>query len=119
MLSIGQASAGYYINLAKDDYYHKGTEPAGIWYGQGAQLLGLSGTVGRQDFLALCAGYNPEEMSEKFVQNAGRENRRAGWDLTFSAPKTVSALWATANEETRQKISAANYSAVLNALDFV
>lgn len=119
MLSIGQASAGYYINLAKDDYYHKGTEPAGIWYGQGAQLLGLSGTVGRQDFLALCAGYNPEEMSEKFVQNAGRENRRAGWDLTFSAPKTVSALWATADEETRQKISAANYSAVLNALDFV
>ena len=119
MLSIGQASAGYYINLAKDDYYHKGTEPAGIWYGAGAEALGLSGTVKRQAFLALCAGFNPEEQTEKFVQNAGRENRRAGWDLTFSAPKTVSALWATADEETRQRISAANYSAVLNALDFV
>ena len=119
MLSIGQATAAYYLNLAKDDYYHKGTEPAGIWYGRGAEVLGLNGTVNRQAFLALCAGYNPDEMTERLVQNAGRENRRAGWDLTFSAPKTVSALWATADEETRKRISAANYSAVLNALDFV
>lgn len=119
MLSIGQATAAYYLNLAKDDYYHKGTEPAGIWYGRGADALGLSGTVNRQAFLGLCAGFSPEEGTEKLVQNAGRENRRAGWDLTFSAPKTVSALWATADETIRQKISAANYSAVLNALDFV
>lgn len=119
MLSIGQASAGYYINLAKDDYYHKGTEPAGLWYGRGAEQLGLSGRVGREDFLTLCDGFNPKEQNEKFVQNAGKENRRAGWDLTFSAPKTVSALWATADEEMRQRISAAHYSAVMNTLDYL
>src|SRR5436853_5164726 len=113
MLSIGKASAGYYINLAKDDYYHRGTEPAGIWYGKGAEAFSLTGTVDRQDFLALCAGYDPHQLPEKLVQNAGRENRRAGWDMTFSAAKTVSALWATADEETRQKISACNYAAVL------
>ncbi len=118
MLSIGKASAGYYINLAKDDYYHRGTEPAGIWYGKGAEAFSLTGTVGRQDFLTLCAGFDPHQLPEKLVQNAGSENRRAGWDLTFSAPKTVSALWATADEENRQKISACNYAAVLNALDY-
>ena len=118
MLSIGKASAGYYINLAKDDYYHRGTEPAGIWYGKGAEAFSLTGTVDRQDFLALCAGYDPHQLPEKLVQNAGRENRRAGWDMTFSAAKTVSALWATADEATRQKISACNYAAVLNVLDY-
>ena len=119
MLSIGGATAGYYINLARDDYYHKGTEPAGLWYGKGADAFGLSGTVDRQKFLALCAGFQPEDLTQRLVQNAGRENRRAGWDLCFSAPKSVSALWALADEETREKISAANYSAVLHALDFV
>lgn len=118
MLSIGKASAAYYINLAKDDYYHRGTEPAGLWYGNGAEAFGLTGTVERQAFLRLCAGFDPNDQTEKLVQNAGRENRRAGWDMTFSAPKTVSALWATADEETRQRISAANYSAVLNVLDY-
>lgn len=119
MLSIGHATAGYYLNLAKDDYYHKGKEPAGLWYGKGADAFGLSGEVNRQDFLALCAGFKPGDLTERLVQNAGRENRRAGWDLTFSAPKRVSAIWATADDETREKISAANYSAVLKALDFV
>jgi Ti-type conjugative transfer relaxase TraA len=119
MLSIGGATAGYYMSLARDDYYHKGTEPAGIWYGKGAEAFGLSGQVDRQTFLALCAGFRPEDLTQRLVQNAGRENRRSGWDLCFSAPKSVSALWALSDDVTREKISAANYSAVLHALDFM
>lgn len=73
MLSIGQASAGYYINLAKDDYYHKGTEPAGLWYGRGAEQLGLSGRVDREDFLTLCEALIQKNKMKNLSRMPGRK----------------------------------------------
>ncbi len=48
MLSIGAMGSGqaaYYMGLAREDYYLQGGEPPGQWQGQGANDLGLLGSV--------------------------------------------------------------------------
>ena len=55
----------------------------------------------------------------KLVQGAARNTRVGGWDLTFSAPKDVSVLYAAADPETRRAILedlAASAKAGLQAL---
>ncbi len=121
MLSIAAISGGqgnYYTRLARDDYYLKGGEPPGAWLGRGAQTLGLSGKVGEKEFKNLLAGLSPDGR-EGLVQNAGAKNRQAAWDLTFSAPKTVSVLWSQAPPEVRRQIEEAQAAAVKEALRYV
>jgi conjugative relaxase-like TrwC/TraI family protein len=117
LLSIGIAQGSYYASLSAEDYYHKGGEPPGVWHGEGAKELGLSGLVDKEEFLKLCDGFALD--GEPFTQNAGKENHRAGWDLTFSAPKSVSVLWSQADEETRHKIQEAQLKAVQKAVDYL
>ncbi len=54
------------------------------------------------------------------MQNAGQYSggraRRAGWDCTFSAPKSVSVLFAASDEQTKQVILAAHHQAVETVL---
>jgi Ti-type conjugative transfer relaxase TraA len=80
-------------------------------------VLGLSGEVQEKDFARLAAGYSPDGTA--LVQNAGDHDRRAGWDLTFSAPKSVSVAWALSDDAQRQKIESAHREAVSKALEFV
>ncbi len=124
MLSISargnaQAAAQYYEHLQTDpagreleDYY--ATESTGIFLGAGAETLGLDGPVSRENFEDLAQGLTP--LGE--VMGAGMDHR-AGWDLTWSAPKSVSILWATADAETREKIEAAHDKAVAAGLEFM
>lgn len=120
MLSI-QAMAGgqgeYYLGLAREDYYLEGGEPPGLWCGQGAKALHLEGKVEREELRKLLSGYSPS--GEKLTQNAGRNTRRPGWDLTFSAPKSVSVLWSQANAEIRRAIQTAHLDAVNGALQYL
>ena len=127
MLSIsarGSAASAeaYYEHLAEqDDYYLKGQEPPGQWQGKGAEALGLSGAVSREDFAAALRGYKPGAEGttpEALVQNAG-DKHMAGWDLTFSAPKSVSVLWALAPEDVQARLATAHDEAVTEALKFV
>ena len=127
MLSIsarGSAASAeaYYEHMAEqDDYYLKGQEPPGQWQGKGAEALGLSGTVSREDFAAALRGYKPGAdgtIPEALVQNAG-DKHMAGWDLTFSAPKSVSVLWALAPEDMQAALAKAHDEAVTEALKFV
>lgn len=46
------------------------------------------------------------------MQNAGNEKRQPGWDLTFSAPKSVSVLWSILPEKMGAEIRAAHLEAV-------
>lgn len=117
MLSIGKAQGSYYVSLAKDDYYTYGGEPKGVWHGQGADRLGFEGKIDKEDFLKLCDGVG--KHGEALTQNALKENRVAGWDLTFSAPKSISTLWSQADFETRLEIQKAHFEAVKKALDYV
>jgi Ti-type conjugative transfer relaxase TraA len=117
VLSIGQAQGSYYASLATEDYYHAGGEPPGVWHGKGLEFFGLSGEVNKDEFLTFCDGFSLD--GEALTQNAGREDHRAGWDLTFSAPKSVSVLWSQADSEMRQELQAAQLEAVKKALDYL
>ena len=78
-------AAGYY---PKDDYYTGDkAEGMGAWAGDGAKALGLTGKVDKDTFETLLDGKLPDGT---VINDA--QNRRAGLDLTFSAPKSVSVL---------------------------
>jgi Ti-type conjugative transfer relaxase TraA len=117
MLSIGAASGGYYASLAQEDYYHAGGEPPGRWHGRGADALELSGQVDKEQFLRLCDGFSP--TGKALTQNAGKEDRRAGYDLCFSAPKSVSVLWALSDEKTRKEIQDAIHEAAKAGVSYL
>lgn len=123
MLSIAEPMRGtgkgnYYLNLAREDYYLEGGEPAGRWFGEGAKLLGFEGQLDQEAFRNLLAGLTPQGDG-RLVQNAGRDNRQSGWDLTFSAPKSVSVFWSQASETTRYQVQQAQQMAVEAALSYL
>lgn len=125
MLSIsplGKAGAAggvsnYYENLAREDYYENGGEPPGRWMGRLADDMGLVGNVKDGQLKAIFEGFHPE-TGEQLAKNAGEEHK-AGWDLAFSAPKSVSTVWAVADQDTRAAIQAAQDEAVKASLAFL
>jgi conjugative relaxase-like TrwC/TraI family protein len=114
MLSIGAASGGqgeYYVNLARPDYYVAGGEPPGRWLGGAARDLRLEGqAVERGAFLSYYSGKSPDGTVG--VMNAGQPDRVPGHDLTFSAPKSVSLMWATGDLRVRYEIETAQRASV-------
>ncbi len=68
--------------------------------GAGAEALGLSGRVSGEQFGALIAGLDPRDPSVRLRASA-RDPKVAALDLTFSAPKSVSVLFAVAPERGR------------------
>jgi conjugative relaxase-like TrwC/TraI family protein len=89
-LSAKQAETYYQEKYSQDDYYTEQHRIAGQWFGRGAKALGLAGEVTPDDFRAVLHGQNPA-TGEMLVLNTKRsDERRAGWDATFNAPKSVS-----------------------------
>ncbi|MGX3202741.1 MobF family relaxase, partial [Klebsiella pneumoniae] len=93
MLSFSQVksagSAGNYYT-DKDNYYVIGSMDE-RWQGKGAELLGLEGKVDKQVFTELLQGKLPDGSDLTRIQD-GVNKHRPGYDLTFSAPKSVSML---------------------------
>src|SRR6516162_239242 len=89
-LSLSQAETYYDEKYVRDDYYSEGRTIAGEWFGKAAATLGLTGTARRADFTAILRGLDPRTGLELVAKAQGRDERRAGWDATFSAPKSVS-----------------------------
>ncbi|MFT6989633.1 MAG: conjugative relaxase-like TrwC/TraI family protein [Paraglaciecola sp.] len=118
MLTISPInSVNYYSDLASSDYYTSGGEPAGKWTGLGARYLSLIGQVDTNDYHHILQGFAPD--GTPLCSNAGQDKRRHGWDLTFSAPKSLSIIWACADKDTRQSIQAAQFKAVQAAVQFL
>lgn len=109
----------YYSELAKEDYYLGSGEPPGVWRGLGAHSLGICDQIIQDhDYQQLMRGFSPS--GEALVQNAGvDQKRRNGWDCTFSAPKSVSLIWAAGDAELRQQIKTAQERAVCQAIQFI
>ncbi|WP_054202958.1 MobF family relaxase [Pseudoalteromonas undina] len=107
----------YYSELAKEDYYLDGGEPNGVWAGKARKLLDLSGEVETEEYINIMHGYSPCKKYE-LCQNSGA-NRRFGWDLTFSSPKSVSVAWARADLSLKADIQKAHFGAVKSALSFL
>lgn len=118
MLSVSSAkNSNYYTDLAREDYYQNGQEPPGHWIGAGAAQLRLKGQVQAGELANLFSGFDPK-TGQKLASNAGQDNHKSGWDMTFSCPKSVSAVWAVNDEQTRQAISLATRLASEKALSY-
>lgn len=92
-----QGAKSYY---STSDYYlagGDGQELAGVWKGQGAERLGLSGMIDRADWDALCDNRNPE--TGKALTPRQKDNRRVGYDFNFHVPKSVSVLYALTRDD--------------------
>ena len=119
-----EAAEKYFdLSLKTSDYY---TKDVGTWGGKGAELLGLNGEVQRKDFVALVNNRWPGTTGERLTARMNKtrledvtdtktrvlkinpetgevekrevSNRRAGYDFTFSVPKSVS-LYLALNED--------------------
>jgi conjugative relaxase-like TrwC/TraI family protein len=93
-------------------YYFRG-QAAGWWVGAGIVTLGLAGQVTRPDLVAVLRGCHPADGSYLPARKPAR--RRAGWDLTLAAPKSVSLLGALAADQATT-VAAAHRSAVVEML---
>ena len=113
-------------------YYAEAGTPPGRWIGSGVASLDRSIRVGdevSEDQLRLLIGQGrhpvtgePLGRPYRTFRDQGEGARRqpvAGYDLTFSVPKSVSVLWAVADTETQAVIAAAHHAAVADVLDFL
>jgi len=92
LTSSAQASSYY----EADDYYAEGGLSPSQWQGQGAEALGLSGDVDREQFRALLEGRIGGQQLGTFRD--GQLEHRPGWDVTLSAPKSVSIMAEVAGD---------------------
>jgi conjugative relaxase-like TrwC/TraI family protein len=118
--SLTGADAGaYYVDPdrhALASYYLDAGEPPGVWLGKQAAELGLVADVDPDAFLSLVNGFSPS--GEKLGRSYNDESVR-GYDITFSAPKSVSTLWALGDEHVVRESLAAHDTAVRAVLEFV
>jgi conjugative relaxase-like TrwC/TraI family protein len=127
-LSAGQAKNYYQkeYTSARENYYSERGEVSGRWSGHLAEEWNLTGEVQTEQYERLCAGQDPHtgeqriraRKSSEAVNNYGEEittsEHRAGWDATFSAPKSASLAALVGNDE---RIRAAHRESVNEALE--
>lgn len=130
---IGKANANYWIEAVAeggDDYYTKPGEAPGQWMGDLAAELGLSGEVDRAEYTALLAGKHPKTgqvlvkrpEARTFTDASGKTRRLEpilGYDIRFSAPKSVSLLWAIGSEDVQATVLRAHDEAIGEALGYL
>lgn len=92
-----QAKRYFRESLSVEDYYSEKAEIPGQWHGKTAEMLGLSGEVGKIDFEKLIDNINPNTNQRLTPRNS--PNRRPLYDCTFSAPKSVSVLLAITGDD--------------------
>ncbi|MCA9195292.1 MAG: relaxase domain-containing protein [Planctomycetales bacterium] len=127
MLSIkaigeSKTEVSYYGALGRgenQDYYSEGGSRPGIFFGPGANALGLIGEVQESVLKNLLEGLSPDGQKRLVQKRAGTIVRRAGFDLTFSLPKSVSVAWVTADRTTREEIDRRAQAALEKTLDVI
>lgn len=93
MLSIYtlKSASDAFTYYQQGDYYTtEGVEGHSFWFGKGAESLNLAGPVDFGIFKELLEGKLPN--GTLMTQTARGEYHRPGYDLTFSAPKSISIL---------------------------
>ena len=120
MLSIGKLGAGqehYYLDKVAEgaeDYYSGEGEAEGYWLGDAAADLGLEGKVDADQLVAMLTGRNPVTGEPLGLKSAPGREPVPGFDLTFSAPKSVSLTWALGGQAAE-----AHRAAVAEALGYL
>jgi conjugative relaxase-like TrwC/TraI family protein len=126
-LAVGQE--GYYLEQAQgrvdratsvgsgvEDYYVQGTEAPGYWLGLGSEHLQIVGEVDREALTRALQGHDPSSGRELVAPHV---RRLPGFDVTFSAPKSVSVLFGLGDESLRRTIRSAHDAAVAEALAYL
>ncbi len=110
-LTSSAQAASYY---EADDYYSEGGVSPSEWQGAGAEALHLSGEVDHDQFRDLLEGKVAGEQLGTFRE--GQLEHRPGWDVTLSAPKSVSIMAEVAGD---RRLIAAHGQAVRTAMAHV
>jgi conjugative relaxase-like TrwC/TraI family protein len=127
-LSAGQARAYHAEEFgnARENYYTEGERIAGEWHGKLAEQWGLRGEVREENFQRLSEGQHPisgeqlvrYQTPREYANESGEKiktmEHRAGWDATFSAPKSVSLTALVGGDE---RVREAHRESVGVALD--
>jgi len=127
-LSAGQAQSYHEkeFTAKEQNYWSQRGVIAGEWQGRLAGQFGLAGTVSAEDFEKLSQGQHPQTGEQLVRQRASYEyqdadgktiktmEHRAGWDATFSAPKSVSLTALVGGDE---RVREAHRESVRVALD--
>jgi len=87
----------------------------GWWKGAGAAGLGLVGPVDGRDLEAVLSGLNPADGRSLVL----RRGMVSGYDLTFTAPKSASVLFALGSPEVAGEVLSAHTGAVDEAMGYV
>ncbi|MCB0922880.1 MAG: relaxase domain-containing protein, partial [Actinobacteria bacterium] len=111
MTTLKGADAGAYYVEALPNYYLDSGEPRGVWLGDAAGMLGLAGEVDDDAFLAVMAGMDPRR-SDRHLGRACDETSVRGFDVTCSAPKSVSVMFGLGDAAVRGEVLAAHDAAV-------
>ncbi|MCP3877510.1 MAG: relaxase domain-containing protein [Sulfitobacter sp.] len=112
VITLKGGGAGEYYVKELPSYYLDPGEPAGLWHGHGAGLLGLEGEVDDGQFLRLMAGLDPHITGNTPLGRTYGETSVRGFDVTASAPKSVSVLFAVGYPHVRDEVLAAHDQAV-------
>ncbi len=111
---------------ARENYYTVGDQIRGTWHGQLAARWGLHGEVREEHVQRLAHGEDPltsesllrHQPSRTYLNAHGEtvttREHRAGWDATFSAPKSVSLTALVGND---RRVREAHQASVTVALD--
>lgn len=112
-LRSGGAALSKYYSVG--DYYSKDGAEADRWGGKLASQLGLSDTPDRDTLKLVFDGIVPGTGQELGRIRDGERQHIAGWDLTYSAPKSVSLLHAAGDA----RIAGLMDQAVDDAMDYM
>src|SRR6266849_216596 len=127
-LSVGQAQTYHEeeFTAKEQNYWSQRSVIAGEWQGRLAGQFGLAGAVSAEDFAKLSQGQHPQTGEQLVRQRASYEyqdadgdtvqtmEHRAGWDATFSAPKSVSLTALVGGDD---RVREAHRESVCVALD--
>jgi conjugative relaxase-like TrwC/TraI family protein len=130
---IGARNKGYWLSAVRDgeeDYYTKPGEAPGYWIGSLAAEMGLAGQVDGEHYSAILDGQDPltggtlvnRPGRHVRVDELGRERKvepTLGYDIRFSAPKSVSLLWGVGSPEVRDAVLAAHEEAVAAGMAYM
>jgi conjugative relaxase-like TrwC/TraI family protein len=131
-LSAGQAQTYHQkeFTAREQNYWSQRGVIAGEWQGRLAAQFGLSGAVSAEDFGKLSQGQHPETGEQLVRQRASYEyqdtdgrsvktmEHRAGWDATFSAPKSVSLTALVGGDDRVREAHRESVSTALEQLEY-
>ena len=130
-LSAGQARTYHALEFTseKQNYWSREQQGHSEWQGRLAGEWGLAGAVGAEEFARLSEGRHPRteaqlvrhSVAKTYEGKGGKEitsvEHRAGWDATFSAPKSVSLTALVGGDERVREAHRASVRVALGELE--